>query len=137
MARVAEIRNLPAPLRRRFTRALQLLGVGSTSQWVHVQVRRAIREAEARFGDDLFRHLTEEERWIAEVVADGAAELPHIAQESAMPVERVSRVLARLIQIGQVEERRKGGKTKAARGAATKLYFLAKPLPPRVTDDDE
>ena len=137
MARVAEIRNLPAPLRRRFTRALQLLGVGSTSQWVHVQVRRAIREAEARFGDDLFRHMTEEERWIAEVVADGAAELPHIAQESAMPVERVSRVLARLIQIGQVEERRKGGKTKAARGAATKLYFLAKPLPPRVTDADE
>lgn len=137
MARVAEIRNLPAPLRRRFTRALQLLGVGSTSQWVHVQVRRAIREAEARFGDDLFRHLTEEERWIAEVIGDGAAELPHIAQESAMPVERVARVLVRLIQIGQVEERRKGGKTKVARGAATKLYFLAKPLPPRVADLDE
>ena len=137
MRRVAEIKHLPMPLRRRFTRALQLLGAGSTSQWIHVQVRRAIREAEARFGNDLFSHLTEEERWIAEIIHSGAAELAHIAQESAMPVDRVARVIARLVQIGQVEERRKGGKTAAARGAAIKLYFLAKPLPALLTRDDD
>jgi len=134
--RTVEIKNLPPTLRRRFVRALELLGAGSQAQWLYIQIRRAIREAEVRFGQD-FNVLTDEERWIAEVIADGAAEIQQIAEETHCSISRARTVVGRLIQFGYVEERRRGGKTESARGAATKLYFLARPIPSRPGLDDE
>lgn len=125
-SRTIEIKNVAPQFRRRFTRALQLLGAGSQSQWLSVQMRRVVREAEIRFGEDFDREfLTAEERFIVEVIADGAAEVQQIASETLIAESRVRVLLNRLISIGWLVERRKGGKTNVARGAVVRLYFLA------------
>lgn len=125
MKRAVVIKNLPRPLRQRFTRALQLLGAGSQAQWLQIQIRRVIREAEARFGADLFEILTVEEQLVVEVIQDGAAEIQQIIDETFLAEGRVETLLKNLCERGILEERRKGGKTDGARGASLKLYFIS------------
>jgi DNA-binding MarR family transcriptional regulator len=127
--RAVQIANLSQPTRRKFARALHLLGKGSQSAWLSVQVRRVIREAAIQFGEGFEQtHLTEEEQFVCEVIADGAAEIGEIARESMIHEQRVRAILKRLLEYGWIEERRKGGKTDAARGATIKLYFPKRPI---------
>lgn len=128
--RAMQIIHMTPQMRRDFAQALHMLGRGSQSSWLHVQVRRIIREAKIQFGEDFATEcLREEERFICEVIEDGAAELGEIAKEAGITLVHARRVIKRLLLFGWIEERRKGGKTEVARGAATKLYFLKRPLP--------
>lgn len=132
-----EIRYLSPHVRRRFKRAIRLLGKGTQSQWLNVQVRRLIREAEQRLGERYDSdYLTEEERFICEVIEDGAAELAQIVAETHLGENKVRTIVKELIEYGWLEERRKGGKTDSARGASVRLLFLKRPLPDLVEDPE-
>lgn len=116
------IAGLPRTTREQFSRALELAGAGSQAQWLATAIRRFIREQQERFGQDLFAVLTAEEQQVLDVIASGAAELPHIIDETLLPQARVERALANLERRRLVEARRKGGKTDGARGAVVTLY---------------
>lgn len=124
MPQAASIHGIEKPTRRALIRALKLSGAGSQSSWIRTKIRLAIREAQKQFGGDIFSVLTDEERDILQIVASGAAELQHIAEEALLTESRIKKVLADLMDCGYVEERRKGGKTEQARGAAIKYYFV-------------
>jgi len=106
-----------------FRRSLALSGAGSQSQWLSGQVRRLIREQQEIHGEDLLRVLTIEETEIVSVIRSGAAEFPQIVEESMIAESRVRVILDDLVDRGIVQERKKGGKTDKARGAAIALYF--------------
>jgi hypothetical protein len=115
--------GLPQSIRKKFGRALRLSGAGSQSKWLLVQINRFIRQQELKHGD-LMLAFTADEQWLVEVVASGAAEPQHIAEESGFALVAVERLLADLVERGVIEIRRQGGKTDAARGARRPLYFL-------------
>ena len=123
MGDAVRILGLPRRLHRLFRRSLALSGAGSQSQWLSGQVRRLIREQQEIHGDDLLRVLTIEETEIVTVIRSGAAEFPQIVEESMLAESRVRTILDDLVDRGIVQERKKGGKTDGARGAAVKLYF--------------
>ena len=110
--------------RQKFTRAIALSNAGSQSQWLLIQVKRFIRQQEAKHGN-LLLALTAEEQWIVEVVASGAAEPDHIAEETGFDSETVDRLLADLVDRNVLEIRKQGGKTDHARGARRDLYFVS------------
>lgn len=126
MGNCVKILGLPKSLHRSFRRALALSGAGSQSQWLHAQVRRLIREQQELHGDNLLRVLTSEESEIVSAIQSGAAEFPQIVEESMIAEHRVRAIIDDLVERGIVQERRKGGKTDGARGAAVKLYFAEK-----------
>jgi DNA replication initiation complex subunit (GINS family) len=107
-----------------FRRSLALLGAGSQSKWLQTRIRLFIRQAQERFGDDLFEVLTEEERQILEVIASGAAEIQHICEETLLQRQQAERLIHELCERGLLMERKKGGKTEQARGAKVSLYFV-------------
>jgi hypothetical protein len=119
-----KIRGLSSQIRKKFSRALRLSGAGSQSQWLHVQINRFIRQVELKHGD-LLLALTVDEQWLVEVVASGAAEPVHIAEETGFALQAVERLLADLVDRDVLEIRRQGGKTDAARGARRPLYFIS------------
>lgn len=123
MGDAVRILGLPRRLHRLFRRSLQLSGAGSQSQWLSGQVRRLIREQQEIHGEDLLRVLTIEETEIIAVIRSGAAEFPQIVEESMLAESRVRAILDDLVDRGIVQERKKGGKTDGARGAAITLYF--------------
>ena len=120
------ISGLPKNLHKLFRRALQLSGSDSQSQWLLSKIRGLIRQQQDRFGDDLLKYLTDEEREILHAIDSGAAELQHIVEESLLTEKRAQQLICDLIDRGFVEERAKGGKTEQARGAKTKFYFVTK-----------
>lgn len=124
MKNYLRIAGLPRQIRRPFRRALQLAGVESQTQWLYMQIRRTIREQQEIHGQDLFQAITIEESEVIRVVRSGAAELPHIIDESMIPPRRVEQILADLVDRGIIEERRRGGKSEAARGATVTMYFV-------------
>jgi hypothetical protein len=120
------ILGIPKGTHRRFRRALALSGAGSQSKWLMTKIRQFILEQQEKFGEDLFRVLSDEEKGIIEIIASGASELQHIAEESILPEKYVQTILTDLVDRDLVEERYKGGKTEQARGAKIKLYFVKK-----------
>jgi hypothetical protein len=126
MGKAVKLMNVPKRTHRLFRRALTITGAGSQSSWLLTKIRQYVREQQEKFGNDLFQVLTEEEKDILEIVASGAAELQHIAEESMLPEKHIEMILAELVDCGRVEERYKGGKTDHARGAKIKLYFVKK-----------
>ena len=68
------ILGVPKTTQKLFQRALALAGAGSQSKWLLTQIRRFVRQQQQKFGEDLFRVLTDEERDIIEIIASGAAE---------------------------------------------------------------
>jgi hypothetical protein len=118
------VRGLSSHIRKKFSRALRLSGVGSQSKWLLVQINRFIRQQEAKHGD-LMLALTVDEQWLVEVVASGAAEPEHIAEETGFAPAVVERLLADLVDRGVLEIRKQGGKTDQARGARRTLYFVS------------
>jgi hypothetical protein len=123
--KAVRIINLPRPIREQYRRALQLEGSGSQSRDLLTHVRRTIRQAQEKFGEDLFQVLTAEESDLLAVIESGAAEVQHIAEETLLPLARVEVLLKDLESRKIVEKRKKGGKTAVARGAAVNLYFIA------------
>jgi hypothetical protein len=123
--KAVRIINLPRPIREQYRRALQLEGSGSQSRDLLTHVRRTIRQAQEKFGEDLFQVLTAEESDLLAVIESGAAEIQHIAQESLLPIPQVKRLLDDLIDRGIIVTAKKGGKTDGARGARIDLYFIA------------
>ena len=119
-----KVRGLSSQIRKKFSRALRLSGVGSQSQWLLVQINRFIRQQEVKHGD-LLLALTVDEQWLVEVVASGAAEPEHIAAETGFGLASVERLLAELVDRDVLEIRKQGGKTDAARGARRSLYFVS------------
>jgi hypothetical protein len=126
MGQAVRILGVPKTTHKRFRRALALAGAGSQSRWLLTQIRRFIKEQEGKFGEDLFIVLTDEEKDLLEIIASGAAELQHIAEESLLPEKQVAKLVADLVDRGFVEERFKGGKTNQARGARIKMFFVKK-----------
>jgi hypothetical protein len=119
-----KVRGLSSQVRKKFSRALRLSGAGSQSQWLLVQINRFIRQQEVKHGD-LMLALTADEQWLVEVVASGAAEPDHIAEETGFALTAVERLLADLVDRGILEIRKQGGKTAVARGARRDLYFVS------------
>ena len=126
MGQAVRILGVPKSTRKLFRRALALFGAGSQSKWLQSQIRRYIKQAEEKFGEDLLKALTDEEKDILNIIESGAAEIQHIAEESLLPEKQVQKILADLIEMGFVESRLKGGKTDGARGAKITLYFVKK-----------
>ena len=120
-----KIHGLSPKTRKKFNRALRLRGEGPQSKWLLTQINRYIRETELKYGD-LMLALTPEEKWVIEIIEDGAAEVEQIAEETGITIIAVERILEDLIERGIVEMRRQGGKTEQARGARRPLYFIAK-----------
>lgn len=114
--------NLPRDLDRKLKRALQVLGAGSRSQWLYVQVLRAIRDAEQQHELPISEILTDEERFIGELIFEGCYEIQDLIKESHMTVDNVRRILQQMVTADLVEVRKQGGKTDQARGASKSLY---------------
>lgn len=125
MSSSVRILGLPKHLHRLFRRSLDLAGAGSQSQFLYSVVRRTIREQQEIHGEDLLRVLTAEEEDLLSVIRSGAAEFPQIVRESLMAERRVRELVNDLVERGIIEERKKGGKTEGARGAAITLYFVS------------
>jgi predicted transcriptional regulator len=118
--------NLPRDLDRKLKRALQVLGAGSRSQWLYVQVLRAIRDAEQQHELPINEILTDEERFIGELIFEGCYEIQDLITESHMTVDNVRRILQQMVNAELVEVRKQGGKTDQARGASKSLYVLTR-----------
>jgi hypothetical protein len=118
--------NLPRDLDRKLKRALQVLGAGSRSQWLYVQVLRAIRDAEQQHELPISEILTDEERFIGELIFEGCYEIQDLITESHMTVDNVRRILQQMVTADLVEVRKQGGKTDQARGASKSLYVLTR-----------
>jgi predicted transcriptional regulator len=118
--------NLPRDLDRKLKRALQVLGAGSRSQWLYVQVLRAIRDAEQQHELPISEILTDEERFIGELIFEGCYEIQDLITESHMTVDNVRRILQQMVTSELVEVRKQGGKTDQARGASKILYVLTR-----------
>jgi predicted transcriptional regulator len=118
--------NLPRDLDRKLKRALQVLGAGSRSQWLYVQVLRAIRDAEQQHELPISEILTDEERFIGELIFEGCYEIQDLITESHMTVDNVRRILQQMVTAELVEVRKQGGKTDQARGASKSLYVLTR-----------
>jgi hypothetical protein len=118
--------NLPRDLDRKLKRALQVLGAGSRSQWLYVQVLRAIRDAEQQHELPINDILTDEERFIGELIFEGCYEIQDLITESHMTVDNVRRILQQMVNAELVEVRKQGGKTDQARGASKSLYVLTR-----------
>src|SRR5262245_28326528 len=116
--------GLSSQVRKKFARALRLSGAGSQSKWLQAQVLRFIRRQEEIHGD-LLLALTADEQWLVEVIASGAAEPDHIAEETGYAKAAVERLLDDLVERGVLEARKQGGKTDSARGARRDLYFVS------------
>lgn len=116
--------GLPPSVRVKFQRAVQLTGRGTQSQFLANAIRQIIREAEAAHGN-LLAVLTPDEAEIVRVIRDGAAEFSQIVEETMIAAGRAEKLLTELVDRGVLEVRKKGGKTEQARGAATKMYFVA------------
>jgi hypothetical protein len=116
--------NLPRDLDRKLKRALQVLGAGSRSQWLYIQVLRAIRDAEQKHELPINQILTDEERFLGELIFEGCYEIQDLITESHMKVENVRRILQQMVTADLVEVRKQGGKTDQARGASKSLYVL-------------
>src|SRR5262245_29847197 len=95
--------------REKFNRAIRLTGSGPQSQWLRTVITRCISSVEAKHGD-LSLALTEEERWIVEVIHSGAAEVCQIAEESGVKLARVESIVGDLMERGIVREEKQGGK---------------------------
>lgn len=118
--------NLPRDLDRKLKRALQVLGAGSRSQWLYVQVLRAIRDAEQQHELPISEILTDEERFIGELIFEGCYEIQDLITESHMTVDNVRRILQQMVNAELIEVRKQGGKTDQARGASKSLYVLTR-----------
>lgn len=116
--------GLSPSLQVKFRRAVALMGRGSQSQFLAASIRRLIQEAEQQHGN-LLTVLTPDEEDVVRAVADGAAELQQIIEETLIAAGKVEKLLTELIGRGILEARKKGGKTEGARGATIKMYFLA------------
>lgn len=126
--KAVQFRNLPKPLRIKFARAAELSRM-SQSQAATFIARRFIREVEEKFGD-LFNVLTPEESDVVAVVRSGAAESQLIAEETGIPLLRLTNkqkrgILDDMVSRGVLVTRKKGGKTEGARGAVIDLYFVS------------
>lgn len=118
------ILGLPHKLRTRFERARAVSNAGSQSSWLLIKILRFVREQEAKHGD-LLLALSAEEEWVVEVVASGAAEPQHIAEETGFDAKTLAAILDDLVERGVLEIRAQGGKTERARGARRPLYFVS------------
>jgi predicted transcriptional regulator len=118
--------NLPRDLDRKLKRALQVLGAGSRSQWLYVQVLRAIRDAEQQHELPISEILTDEERFIGELIFEGCYEIQDLITESHMTADNVRRILQQMVNAELVDVRKQGGKTDQARGASKSLYVLTR-----------
>jgi predicted transcriptional regulator len=117
------VHGIPKNLRRFWARALAIEGI-TQSTFLLNRIKRYVRDQQAKYGEDLFQVLSEEEKDILAVIDSGAAEIQHIAEEALLTESKAQRIIAGLIDCGYVEERKRGGKTDMARGAATKMYFV-------------
>lgn len=115
--------GLPRDLSRKFARACEITGSRRAS-WLAAQIRKFVIDTEARYGD-LFEIFSAEEELVLNVVASGAAEKQHIAEEINMEISKAAEILDRLVERGALLTLSKGGKTDGARGARVKLYFVA------------
>jgi predicted transcriptional regulator len=118
-----QIRGLSRLLYRELSRATQLAGFRSVSEWLFRQTRAFIAE-QRRIHGDLMDALTPLEEDILRVVRDGANDPEHIAEETMISARKLGRLLADLVDRGVLEMRRQGGKTDQARGARRPLYFV-------------
>lgn len=123
-----QIRNLPKPLRVKFARASSLSGMSQSQAAIFI-ARRFVREAEEKFGD-LFNSPTPAESDVVSAVRSGAAESQLIAEETGIPLLRLTNkqkrgILDDMVSRGILVTRKKGGKTEGARGAVIDLYFVS------------
>lgn len=122
------ILGLPRDLSRKFTRACEITG-SRKANWLAAQIRTFVMQVEAKHGD-LFEIFSPDEQLVLRLVADGAAEKEHVAEEGHMTIAAAGDLLERLVKRGALVTLPKGGKTEQARGAKIKLYFLAPGISP-------
>ena len=91
--------GLSRTLHRDLTRAVQLAGFRSISQWLLRQTQNFIKEQKEIHGD-LLTSLTPLEQDIVRVIEDGANDPDHIAQETMIPLKKLNRMLADLFDRG-------------------------------------